>query len=432
MINWYDLIINLFNASLMVYTFYLFFDYFADKKLNKWVHYLLLVFIGLILTGIVSFVPIGIPRTILLFLIPLMVSLLFRLKWYNHILLSILVHAMGGISEFIVTVLISIVFSVDTQTATQGIFQILGIILSKMILFFVLVIMRLLKYKLSYSLTPKKAITLLMIPTSTTVISLIHINLFVKFPVESQLIIYSSLISYIILVLSNIIVFHLIDHSYKESEKEKQLSTVTELLQAQAKQYEQMQEHNNTVMKLRHDQKNFIIGLISELESGEIATAKNALKNQLDLLKKPDEFEFNNIVSAVLKTKSEYASKVDVQIDFQYSELHKIQASAVDIAIILGNALDNAIEATQATGKENRIIHTIVKVNHDLIVIIIKNPVAKDVDVTNLISTKRNDGSKGFGIASIKELVKKHDGEVIFKCQNMIFETNIVMRNGRD
>lgn len=429
MINWFDLIINLFNASLMVYTFYLFFDYFANKKLKKWIHYLVLILIGLFLTCIISFVPMGMLRTILIFLIPLMVSLLFRLKWYNHILLSILVHALAGVSEFIVTVLISIAFSVDTQIATQGIFQILGIILSKMILFFVLVIMRLMKYKLSYSLTPKKVITLLMIPTSTTVISLIHINLFVKFPVESQLITYSSLVSYVILVLSNIIVFHLIDHSYKESEKEKQLSTVAELLQAQAKQYEQMQVHNNTVMKLRHDQKNFIIGLISELENGEMNTAKNALKNQLDLLKKPDEFEFNNIVSAVVKTKSDYASKFDIQIDFQYSELHKIQTSAVDIAIILGNALDNAIEATQSTSKANSIIHTVVKVNHDLIVIIIKNPVLKDVDVTNLISTKRNDGSKGFGIASIKELVKKHDGEVIFKCQNLVFETNIVMRN---
>ena len=221
----------------------------------------------------------------------------------------------------------------------------------------------------------------------------------------------------------------MIDNSYKDLESEKQLSTVTELLKAQTKQYEQMQEHNHAVMKMRHDHKNFIIGLISELESGDADEAKNLLKEQLNLLAQPGEFDFNNIVSAVVKAKSDQALQYDISIDFQYSELHKIQIPSVDIAIILGNALDNAIEATQKTSKENNVIHTIVKVNRDLLVIIINNPVSKNVDVTNLISTKRNNGTKGFGIASIEEIAQKYDGEVIFKCENCIFETNIVMRN---
>lgn len=146
-------------------------------------------------------------------------------------------------------------------------------------------------------------------------------------------------------------------------------------------------------------------------------------------MKRPDKFDFNDIVSTVVKTKADYAGQHGIEIDFQYSGLHKIQIPPVDIAIILGNALDNAIEAVQRITDGDRTIHAIVKTNNNLLVIVIKNPTPKAVDVTNLISTKRNNGTRGFGIASIEELTKKHGGEVIFKCEDLTFETNIIMRN---
>ena len=94
---------------------------------------------------------------------------------------------------------------------------------------------------------------------------------------------------------------------------------LTELLNAQTKQYEQMQEHNQEVMKIRHDQKNFLIGIISELESGNVDATKKLLKEQLDTLKRPDKFDFNDIVSTVVKTKADYAGQHGIEIDFQYS-----------------------------------------------------------------------------------------------------------------
>ena len=429
MINPFIILLNLFNAILQVYISFLFFSYFSVTQKGKWFNLSALAILSVALTLFLTLSPMGIVRMLLVYSITFFTAFLFKLKWYNYLLLSTLILSTSGISEFIVTVLISFLFSVDTQTATQGAFQVLGIVLSKMMVMIVLAVLKILKYRLSYSLTIKKALTLLLIPLSTTIISLLHINLFVIFPEQSNTLLYSSLVSYIVLVLSNIIVFHLIDNSYKESEREKKLTIVTELLHAQGEQYEQMQQHNHRVMKMRHDQKNFILGLLSLLESGDTTSAEALLKRELDMLKKPDEYDFNNIVSAVVKAKSDHASSHGITIDFKYSELHKIQISAVDIAIILGNALDNAIESTQKTEGVDKTIRLIVKINQDLIVIIIKNPTKEPVNTANLISTKRNNGSRGFGIAGIEELTKKYDGEAIFRCENLIFETNIVMRN---
>ena len=429
MINPFIILLNLFNAILQVYIGFLFFSYFSVTQKGKWFNLSALAILSVALTLFLTISPMGIVRLLLVYSITFFTAFLFKLKWYNYLLLSTLILSTSGISEFIVTVLISFLFSVDAQTATQGAFQVLGIVLSKMLVMIVLAVLKILKYRFSYSLTIKKAFTLLLIPLSTTIISLLHINLFVIFPKQSNTLLYSSLVSYIVLVLSNIIVFHLIDNSYKESEREKKLTAVTELLHAQSEQYEQMQQHNHRVMKMRHDQKNFILGLLSLLESGDAAAAEALLKRELDMLKKPDEYDFNNIVSAVVKTKSDWASSHGVAIDFKYSELHKIQISAVDIAIILGNALDNAIESTQKTEGVDKTIRLIVKINQDLIVIIIKNPTKEPVNTANLISTKRNNGSRGFGIVGIEELTKKYEGEVIFRYEDHAFETNIVMRN---
>lgn len=429
MINPFIILLNLFNAILQVYIGFLFFSYFSVTRKGKWFNLSALAILSVALTLFLTLSPMGIVRMLLVYSITFFTAFLFKLKWYNYLLLSTLILSTSGISEFIVTVLISFLFSVDAQTATQGAFQVLGIVLSKMMVMLVLAVLKILKYRFSYSLTIKKALTLLLIPLSTTIISILHINLFVIFPEQSNTLLYSSLVSYIVLVLSNIIVFHLIDNSYKESEIEKKLTTVTELLHAQGEQYEQMQQHNHRVMKMRHDQKNFILGLLSLLESGDTASAEALLKRELDILKKPDEYDFSNIVSAVVKAKSDRASSHGIAIDFKYSELHKIQISAVDIAIILGNALDNAIESTQKTEGVDKTIRLIVKICQDLIVIIIKNPTKEPVNTANLISTKRNNGSRGFGIAGIEELTKKYDGEAIFRCEDLTFETNIVMRN---
>ena len=429
MIEPLELLTNIFNAALTVYTFYLFVAYFADKRFNKWLHYSLLVFSGIALSCILSFTQPGVVRTLFVGMVALMVSLLFKMRWYNYFLVAISEFSTLGVLELITTVLLSVVFSVDTQSATEGVFKIVGIVLSKMFVLLVLAIMRIFKYRFSYSLSLKRALTLLLIPSSTMVISLLHINLFVKFPAQSQALVYSSLLSYIVLVFSNVVVFYLIDNSYKESEKEKQVIVLTELLQAQTKQYELMQAHNREVMKIRHDHKNFLIGIISELEGGNIEFAKGLLEGQLDVLKRPDRFDFNDIVSAVVKTKSDHANRVGVEIDFEYSGLHKIQISSVDLAIILGSALDNAIEAAQNVTDREKRVRTVVKVNHDLLVIVIKNPTEKQICVSRPISTKRNNGAFGFGIVGIEELAKKYGGEAIFRCDDLTFETNIILRN---
>lgn len=62
-------------------------------------------------------------------------------------------------------------------------------------------------------------------------------------------------------------------------------------------------------------------------------------------------------------------------------------------------------------------------------VIVIKNPVEHKLDTTNLPSTKRRDGTHGYGLTSMKNIAAKYDGEVVLTCDEQTFQTTILLKN---
>ena len=428
-----NILICLINAGMMVYTFALFFDSFSMPRWKWTMRLVALIGISIIFTAVLVFTPLGLIRTFLCVLLTLLVSMVYRLKWYNHLLLSFMAFAFIGMSELVTTVLLSAIFNIDTQAATQGVFQVVGIVLSKLLLIFLIVLFRFRKYKSVYAIPLRKSIVLLLLPTTTIIIVFIHVYWFLQIPFNSPLLAFSNIVSYVILIISNIIIFHIIDNTYKNEEKEKQIATAQELIRAQAEQYNQLQEHNKTVLKIRHDQKNFMIGLISELKNNNVEIALDALQKELNLLTNQSERNHgNNVISAVINAKSQIAQKDNIKINLAYNEIGKVIISSIDVAIILGNALDNAIESTRKIEADIKMIDVMIKVNNDLIVIAIKNPVSNAVDTNNLISTKRDNGTYGFGIASMKEIATKYGGDVLLSCEHSQFNTRIVLRNKID
>ena len=103
---------------------------------------------------------------------------------------------------------------------------------------------------------------------------------------------------------------------------------------------------------------------------------------------------------------------------------------SVDIAILLGNALDNAIEATaKLTDKRIKNILLMIILKGNDLNIIIKNPVEYDVNTDHLISNKKDKRFHGYGIINMKTVVDKYKGSLIFTCQDNIFRTTIILPN---
>lgn len=91
-----------------------------------------------------------------------------------------------------------------------------------------------------------------------------------------------------------------------------------------------------------------------------------------------------------------------------------------ELVALLGNLLDNAIEASKQLDEEKRIIQVIIRKIHDMSFIKITN-YCKDKPCFidgELSTTKENHNVHGIGLRSAKEIVNKYDGIIDFHYEN--------------
>jgi len=106
--------------------------------------------------------------------------------------------------------------------------------------------------------------------------------------------------------------------------------------------------------------------------------------------------------------------------------MSRVNFSDIDLAVLIGNAIDNAIEATvQVENEQEKIIEFSAKVNNSQLIISIINPTDKDVDVLNLSTNKKDAYNHGFGVLTMMQIVQKYQGDVVFNYENKKFETII-------
>ena len=425
-----DILASVINASLMVYIFVIFFSAFSKKRFSNILHVAFLISIILIFSAVLIFVDDEIIRTAIFITITLIISCLYVFKWYNAILLSLLVYALGALSEIMTTALLSLLFSVDTQIAVEGPFFIMGLLISKFITFIFILFIRVKKKKILFSESLKKLPLLISIPCSTIIILLLQYYYFMSIPASSKSIL-PAMLCYTFLIFSNILVFNLIEHFYQDAEKETELIFAKKLISAQTDQYQQLLDYNKNILKLQHDHKNYLLGLISEIEQNRIDSALTSLKSQCDILKLPyHSASPRGIIGTIVTVKSAFAQSKGIAFDFSHSELSNIVISEIDLAIILGNALDNAIESLEKTKTlEDKNISLTIKMHNNQIIIIVKNNVEYEIDTENPQTTKGDKEKHGLGILSIKNLANKYGGEAIFSCTNKTFQVYIVLPN---
>jgi sensor histidine kinase YesM len=109
----------------------------------------------------------------------------------------------------------------------------------------------------------------------------------------------------------------------------------------------------------------------------------------------------------------------------------EIQIDNVDICIIIGNALDNAIEACKKISTGTREITIQIKMLKNYIVIDIKNTIcANPFSKTGTLYTDKQDKIRhGLGLLNIKNIVNKYSGELSLTHEEDLFIFNAILKN---
>lgn len=195
--------------------------------------------------------------------------------------------------------------------------------------------------------------------------------------------------------------------------------------------YLKILEHQNQNLRVyAHDTKKHLTAIRNLTENEEIIKYLEQMTNELN--------EYNKVVSSGNRNLdvilNKYITECEIKgIDFEYDvRLTNLKTVEVyDLVTILGNALDNALESAINTTEKKIELKTDYKNNFD--VIIIKNSCDKkpNAEDDKLKTTKANKSMHGLGLKSMKNALKKYNGDFYWEYSEedkMFVLTVMVMR----
>lgn len=219
----------------------------------------------------------------------------------------------------------------------------------------------------------------------------------------------------------------LLNKSQKESERLKLISQQNEFRSQYA---ENAKKQYDDIQRMRHDIKQtylVILALLKEKKFDEvfdfIQTNTDRISYMEVLIDVGDDV-INALLNAKLISAKQQGIKIICNVDSRVSDIDK-----VDLCNLLGNMLDNAIEACVKCGKERRIIEVGIKRFDEIYFIEISNSVSGNVFEENklLKTTKSNAELHGFGIKSIQSIAEKYGGSVNFVQEDDIFRCDVIL-----
>jgi len=222
------------------------------------------------------------------------------------------------------------------------------------------------------------------------------------------------------MILPLIIVNNLAGTYYK-----KLAHTLNSQIDNQVQHYEMMADVTADLANMQHDYKNLKIGILSMANSGNSEELQRYLQN-LDSAIFPPALLYNTgnpISDALLTDKQNGAADHNIQIEFD-GRMPVKMIETRDICLILGNALDNAVESCVQLPREDIKIISIRANMHDgYLFLKLSNPTLQQAQIKNnrIATTKADAGKHGMGLLSIQRAAKRYAGNMVLHCANNVF-----------
>jgi sensor histidine kinase regulating citrate/malate metabolism len=205
-------------------------------------------------------------------------------------------------------------------------------------------------------------------------------------------------------------------------------------LKLQRDYFKELVDKQKLSNKTIHDAKNQLYAITAHLNSGEIEYVTEKM---------------NELCSNILNTISISNTgndALDALINSKYKKINEIGAEFttnifmgaesgiddVDLCILIGNALDNAIEACERIndGDERWIKLKIAQIDDNLSMELTNTSSDNRIVKNSALPTMKKDKYfHGFGLKSMEEITKKYHGYIEYAIENKIFILKILIPN---
>ncbi len=417
----FELVVNLFQSAIVLQTIRAILkDKRAGKKANlAYILFVAILFLELSFVNfIVPFEGIGIIISILIIYIYSLINLkgTFMQKMFWSIFVMLLIM---GITIVVLSIEGCIIGKGYLNLVIQkDLYRFVGVVIIQIVLFYLTRFMiKRTKKDSTYSLKWNEWFVLLIIPVisifTMSFVSLIIINIEDQLSPMQHIF---SILSILGILMTNSLVYVLYVNMQKDHAKQLEYSILQQAFKSQEKSVEETKILYQSVRSIRHDLKQHFQVALTMLHSGKINEAVDYMEKYNDTVLdgiSNKVFCDNDVVNYIINSKSKICSDRHIKI-YIYIANEIPEFSDLDLCVLLGNALDNAIEGVSGDG--NNEIYLELRNVDNFFMISVKNTIINSVLEynPNLISTKNEKELHGLGILSMKEVVQKYNGSIEF------------------
>lgn len=191
------------------------------------------------------------------------------------------------------------------------------------------------------------------------------------------------------------------------------------------KYYSETEIMYNKMRAWRHDYRHHI-----QVMKAHFAKEYSEIEKYLDML--DDDLKCvetviktgNKMADAILNSKLTLATEKNINIKAEANIPVCLSITELDLCIIIGNLLDNAIDACCELPEEKRLIRIYIEMKGNFLYLSLINT-AKGNKKSNFLTTKGE--GHGFGIPRIDNIIKKYGGYIKRASEDESFSTELML-----
>lgn len=236
------------------------------------------------------------------------------------------------------------------------------------------------------------------------------------------------LIIVIFIVVLNIMTYFLIVRINNENKIEIENKMLNVQIGNQHNMIKKTSELYEETRALRHDMKHYFTTFSEMLRRGDTELVIKEMNKIVDI--NLDNVQMinlsNNILNAAINDKLNVCHRLGIETDIKISGIVPEDRS-MDIALIISNLMDNAIEAE--TKLRNKYIKLTMLEDYGSIMMEIRNYINKPVlkEGEELVTHKKDKTWHGYGVKNVKRIIRKYDGYVDIREEEDDFVVTVIV-----
>ena len=264
----------------------------------------------------------------------------------------------------------------------------------------------------------------IMIPVSTLILEVIIAN-------QTNLTKVEAVGSVSLLFAVNIIAFYLYDSLAENYIKKSKLALLQKENELYSRQCEIMQSSTEDLQAFRHDMSNQLIILNHLLEEGKDEEARRQLDELSCFIKGKVIYSTsgNIIIDGLVNYKLQSVASENIKVETEIVVPKQLNIDIADFVTLLGNLLDNALEALKKVDREQRILTIKIMFSQERLIGRITNTYCGEIYLKDdkILTSKKEKQKHGYGLSNVEKIIKKYNGYMEIDYANWEFRVDFII-----